>query len=100
MAANRLGTDFRPGLLLIGIIGIFFPRSFTLISRVLYPLGAVLAVILAILALAGIAAGTQVMILPIGLPDLPFHLRLDALSAFFLFLLGATSAGISIYSAG
>ena len=26
-------------------------------------------------------------------PDLPFHLRLDALSAFFLFLLGAAAAG-------
>ena len=28
-------------------------------------------------------------VLPLGLPDLPFHLRLDALSAFFLLLLGA-----------
>ena len=30
--------------------------------------------------------------LPLGLPDLPFHLRLDALSAFFLLLLGAAGA--------
>ena len=29
------------------------------------------------------------LVLPLGLPDLPFHLRLDALSAFFLLLLGA-----------
>lgn len=88
------------GWLLIGVVGVFFPRNFTLISRVLFPLGAVLALILAILALAGIVSGPQVLVMPIGLPDLPFHLRLDALSAFFLFLLGGTAAGISIYAAG
>lgn len=88
------------GWLLIGIVGVFFPRKFTLISRVLFPLGAVFALILAILALTGIASSPQVRILPIGLPDLPFHLRLDALSAFFLFLLGGAAAGISIYAAG
>ena len=55
---------------------------------------------MALLALAGIVAAPQVRILPLGLPDLPFHLRLDALSGFFLFLLGATAAGISIYAAG
>ena len=38
--------------------------------------------------------------LPFGLPDLPFHLRLDALSGFFLLLLGAAGAGISIFAAG
>ena len=35
-----------------------------------------------------------------GLPDLPFHARLDALSAFFLLLLGAVSAGVSVYAGG
>ena len=38
--------------------------------------------------------------LPIGLPDLPVHLRLDGLSRVFLVLLGAASAGISIFAAG
>ena len=86
--------------LAIGIIGIAFPRNFTLISRVLFPLGALCALALALCALASIGAAPQVAILPFGLPDLPFHLRLDALSSFFLFLLGATAAGISIYAAG
>ena len=86
--------------LFIGLVGVAFPRSFTLISRVLYPLGAVCALVVAVLALTGIVAGAQVSILPLGLPDLPFHLRLDALSGFFLFLLGSTAAGISIYAAG
>ena len=46
------------------------------------------------------AAPPQSAILPLGLPDLPFHLRLDPLSAFFLLLLGATGTAISLYSAG
>lgn len=86
--------------LLIGLIGVVFQHNFTLISRILFPLGAVCGLALAVLALSGIDASPQVLVLPIGLPDLPFHLRLDALSAFFLFLLGATAAGISIYAAG
>ena len=86
--------------ILIGGVGLAFPRHFALISRALFPLGAICALILALLALTGIVAGTQTLILPLGLPDLPFHFRLDALSSFFLFLLGATAAGISTYSAG
>ena len=42
----------------------------------------------------------QSTVLPLGLPDLPFHLRLDALSAFFLLLLGRPRAAISLFSAG
>ena len=38
--------------------------------------------------------------MPLGLPDLPFHLRLDSLSALFLLLLGGAAAGISIYASG
>src|SRR6202008_4621488 len=40
------------------------------------------------------------MVLPLGLPDLPFHLRLDPLAGFFLLLLGGVSSGISVYAAG
>ena len=40
------------------------------------------------------------MVLPLGLPELPFHLRLDALSSFFLLLLGLSGAGISTFAAG
>ena len=36
----------------------------------------------------------------VGLPDLPMHLRRDALSSLFLLLLGAASAGISVFAAG
>jgi hydrogenase-4 component B len=88
------------GWLVIGAVGLAFLRNFRLISRILFPCGALLGILLALLALSGIVAGTQLRTLPLGLPDLPFHLRLDALSSFFLFLLGAASAGISIYAAG
>jgi formate hydrogenlyase subunit 3/multisubunit Na+/H+ antiporter MnhD subunit len=88
------------GWLAIGVVGVFCAHRFTLVSRVLFPAGALIALILALLALSAISAPVQVRILPIGLPELPFHLRLDALSAFFLLLLGAASSGISIYAAG
>ena len=86
--------------IVIGLVGIARPHHFTLISRGLFPLSAICGIILALLSLTGIVAGTQTVILPLGLPDLPFHLRLDALSSFFLFLLGATAAGVSIYAGG
>ncbi len=40
------------------------------------------------------------VIIPLGLPDLPFHLRLDALSGFFLMVVGLLSTFVSIYSIG
>ncbi|MBI5212484.1 MAG: hydrogenase 4 subunit B, partial [Nitrospirae bacterium] len=43
---------------------------------------------------------TERIILLIGLPDLPFHLRLDALSGFFLTVIGLLSFFVSIYSIG
>ncbi|MDR1274992.1 MAG: hydrogenase 4 subunit B [Candidatus Accumulibacter sp.] len=89
-----------PGWLLIGIVGISFPFRSRLIYGVLFPLGALLGVVLALCALSGIVAAPQTRVLALGLPDLPFHLRLDALSSFFLFLLGAASTGISIYAGG
>ena len=86
--------------LLIGMSGLVFSARSSVSSRLLFPLGAVCGLILALLALSAIVAAEQVRVLPLGLPDLPFHLRLDALSGFFLFLLGSASAGISIYAAG
>jgi hydrogenase-4 component B len=50
--------------------------------------------------LASLGGQAQTAVLVIGLPDLPFHLRLDNLSAIFALLLGFTSVGISIYAAG
>lgn len=43
---------------------------------------------------------TETMILNLGLPELPFHLRLDPLSGFFLTTIGLLSFYVSVYSIG
>jgi hydrogenase-4 component B len=43
---------------------------------------------------------TSKIVLLIGLPDLPFHMRLDPLSGFFLTVIGLLSFFVSVYSAG
>ena len=86
--------------LAIGAAGIVALRNFTIVARVLFPVSALLSVALAAFALSALPATPQSAVLAIGLPDLPFHLRLDALSAFFLVVLGLASAGISIYAGG
>jgi formate hydrogenlyase subunit 3/multisubunit Na+/H+ antiporter MnhD subunit len=86
--------------LAIGLAGVAALRNFHFVARILFPLSAALSVALAALALAAIPSTAEIAILGIGLPGLPFHLRLDALSAFFLMLLGVASAGISIFASG
>ena len=85
---------------LIGLAGLLAPRNLRFVGRLLYPLGALAGLAIAIVAFIALGDGAEVAVLPLGLPDLPFHLRLDALSALFLLLLGGASAGISIYAAG
>ena len=55
---------------------------------------------LAAFALQGVFAAPRSLVLPLGLPDLPFHARIDALSCFFLLLLGAVAAGVSLFASG
>jgi len=86
--------------LLIGMAGVARSRSLRFVSRVLFPMGAAGSLVLAAAALYAIGAPTAVRVLPLGLPDLPFHLRLDALSAFFIVLVGVVSLGVSLFSAG
>ena len=86
--------------LVIGAAGLLRPASLLLASRVLFPAGAVVGFALAAFALQGVFAAPQQLVLPLGLPDLPFHARIDALSAFFLLLLGAVAAGVSLFACG
>ncbi len=86
--------------LTIGLAGLAAPRSFRFVARVLFPASALLGIVLAALALAALPRAPEALLLPIGLPGLPFHLRLDALSAFFLAVLGLASAGITIFAGG
>ncbi|HXF66605.1 MAG TPA: hydrogenase 4 subunit B [Burkholderiales bacterium] len=86
--------------LVLGILGLLLPGRPQAPARWLYCLGAAAAAALAVAGLFAIGRPQEAMVLPLGLPDLPFHVRLDALSAFFLMLLGAAAAGISCYAAG
>lgn len=85
--------------LLLGLAGLLLQNT-RAITQFIFPAGALGALILAAAALGSLGGAANVAVLPLGLPDLPFHLRLDSLSAFFLLLLGAASIGISLYSAG
>jgi len=61
----------------------------------LFPAGAVFGILLFGLGLTGVFARSQELVLPLGLPDLPLHLRLDGLSSYFLAVLGVVSTGVS-----
>ena len=86
--------------LVIGALGLARAGSIDWAARVLYPAGAFVGLGLASVALFAIFQPPDATVLPLGLPDLPFHARLDALSAFFLLLLGAVAAGVSVYACG
>ena len=86
--------------LAIGALGLVRPDDIRWSTRFLYPAGAVAGLALAALALPAIFQPAASAVLPLGLPDLPFHARLDGLSAFFLLLLGAVAAGVSVYAGG
>jgi hydrogenase-4 component B len=86
--------------LAIGVLGLARPRDLRYISRLLFPAGALVGLGLAIAAFNAIGSLPEFTILPLGLPGLPFHLRIDPLSSFFLVLLGVAAAPISIFSAG
>jgi formate hydrogenlyase subunit 3/multisubunit Na+/H+ antiporter MnhD subunit len=86
--------------LLLAGASLVLRRDASLITDLVFPLGALGALAIAIVGALGLAGPSAHFILPIGLPDLPFHLRLDALSGFFLILLGGAGFGIGIYSMG
>jgi hydrogenase-4 component B len=86
--------------LTLGFSAPLLQRRHGLLTRLVFPLGALGALFIAGVGVAGLQLPATAMMLPIGLPDLPFHLRLDALSAFFLVLLGGAAFGITVYASG
>jgi len=86
--------------IVLGVIGLACMRVPRIIPGAVFPAGALVSLALAATGLWAISAPPSSAILPAGLPDLPFHVRLDALSGFFLLLLGGVSFGISLFAAG
>jgi formate hydrogenlyase subunit 3/multisubunit Na+/H+ antiporter MnhD subunit len=86
--------------LAIGVAGLAALNRLQLVARWLFPAGGAVALLIAAAALPALWGAPQAVVLPIGLPGLPFHFRLDGLSAFFLVVLGGAAAGVSLFSAG
>lgn len=102
--SDLLAVDIALGVvatwLALGLVGLALRNRPQVVLRFIFPLSAATALLLAFAMLANLGAPPTAAVLPLGLPDLPFHLRVDALSAFFLLLLGIASFGVSLFSAG
>jgi formate hydrogenlyase subunit 3/multisubunit Na+/H+ antiporter MnhD subunit len=86
--------------LVIGLAGVCAARRDDVAPKYLFPAGSLFGIVLFGIALHAIFAPAEAAVLPIGLPQLPFHLRLDGLSAFFLMVIGGAAAGVSAFAAG
>jgi hydrogenase-4 component B len=88
------------GWLVVGALGVAALHRLAFVAHVLFPIGGALGLALACVGAAAVLGTPETAVLPIGLPGLPLHLRLDSLAAFFLMVIGAASAGISWFAAG
>lgn len=86
--------------LVLGIAAIALQNRPQLLLRAIFPLTALGGLALMMAGWWGLHDVPSTLLLPLGLPDLPFHLREDALSGFFLLLLGSIAFATSIYSSG
>lgn len=88
-------------LLLAAALAFLFNRNQKFLIGVCFSMTTIASLLM--VAAGGWAVGkgiTNQVILPMGLPDLLFHLRLDPLSGFFLTVIGLLSFFVSIYSLG
>ncbi len=85
----------------LGLLAFFLGRNQRVMIDICFSLAAIASFL-------GFAAGawtvangeTARIVLLLGLPDLPFHLRLDPLAGFFLTVIGLLSFFVSVYSIG
>src|SRR3972149_9454354 len=100
--------SFRPGeaavtlsVIWIGLggAGLALSRAPRVVTDWVFPAGAAVALALALTGLWAMNAPVSTAVLPAGLPDLPFHVRVDPPSGFFLLLLGGVSLRISLFFA-
>jgi hypothetical protein len=86
-------------LLSLPVLALLLHRSQRLLVAVSFPISALAAFIAAVAGAASVAGGSvSRATLVLGLPDLPFTLRLDPLAGFFLVVVGALTLFVSIYS--
>lgn len=85
--------------LMLALASIAISRHLKLI-RSLFFVGSLGSLAICVAGFLAITGAPHVCVLPLGLPGLPFHLRLDALSAIFMILFGATTFAISLSTTG
>jgi len=83
----------------LGAIGAALPLERATHARVFFSSSALGGLLLTTVGLAGLGNWPQAAVLGLGLPDLPFHVRVDPLSSFFVLLLGAAGTAVSVFSA-
>jgi formate hydrogenlyase subunit 3/multisubunit Na+/H+ antiporter MnhD subunit len=88
-------------LLLLSLAAAMLPAR-PAASNLVYGASAALCAAFGVIGLATLAAPAEpsALVLPVGLPWLGAHLRIDALSALFLVLLGIGAAAASLYAIG
>lgn len=89
-------------LLLVSVaLALFITRSQRLLSSFVFVIAAGSSLLAVVAGVRVVWNGlTQKIVLMIGLPDLPFHLRLDPLAGFFLTVIGLLAFFVSVYSIG
>src|SRR3989442_5388610 len=88
------------GWLAVAVLGLVPTNNAFFARRIAFPLGAAAGVALAAFGLQAVLLPPQILNLPLGLPDLPFHLPVDPLAGVFLMLLGSVSAGMFRFTTG
>ncbi len=72
-----------------------------LLINIGFSFNTIASLLVTVAGIRAVASGVvEQVVLPIGLPDLPFHLRLDLLSGYFLVVVGLLAFFVSIYSIG
>jgi len=85
----------------VAVIATLFHRRQRLLITASFSLACVASALAVVAGIWTVGKGvTDKMIIFAGLPDLPFHLRLDPLSGFFLVVIGLLSLFVSFYSCG
>jgi hydrogenase-4 component B len=87
------------GLLGLGVAGAILALH-SLGRAVVYGTAAGLCGVIGLLALVALNRAPSTIVLPLGLPWIGAHLRLDALSSFFAFVVGLGGVGASVYALG
>ena len=84
--------------LLSGLVSLFPARRWRLLAMPLFALAGLVGLVAGVGALyhGGVATAE----LPLGLPWLPWQVRLDALSGFFLCVVGVVSIAVGLYAPG